>query len=572
MKKISRIVIAFAIVFSIALSYFLPLTKVIANVYGNGEVSKRFNVRNEDGFTIHSVTINGDPWSNDSDEYHSATDVYTVVINVSPGDEKYPNIMYCGGDCGSHFAKSVVVDEETGAYIYTITVTNMDGNYVDLGVVEGPPIGEEHHDDEPRFDGRAYVVWSCGTGVCYHYFENIPDFDDGNSTFYRASEVTADNKEGEIFDVGAEYRGWYLADTFEDWQDFYEAATEHEVDWDTMDPELILGEPNQHIGELIDEVLDSGACENNDEFEYCLHMYAAEHNHEVWTHQLQPLGEPDDNNAYVSYGDRNFKVVIYNDEFKGVAMGDLSKLSYYPAQWTNPFIKRDHFDISGSTKDKPALLDSILLEENVRIKALGYNSFEIASIEALDVPEDAVTISKDEDDFVLTFSSNYYDHVVFKVTDTEGKVSYMLIKRYTIDGWIKFVDNHPVLTADFYFDRRNSYEDFDLTAKIVYKDGTSKNVTLTPVFGIDDGLNNITEAYEVDEEWDEEHEQEWGPSGKGLKRATFGFALEDGEDREIQDVYLNAEYKGSTATNYAGAYSGSGEGTPANLYHPEEEE
>ena len=88
---------------------------------------------------------------------------------------------------------------------------------------------------------------------------------------------------------------------------------------------------------------------------------------------------------------------------------------------------------------------------------------------------------------------------------------------------------------------------------------------MTAKFGIDDGMNNITPAYESDEQ-----NPLYGPAGKGLKKSTFIYALEDGEDNNIQDVYLTAEYKGSTATTYAGAYVGSGEGVLANIYHGEE--
>ena len=49
----------------------------------------------------------------------------------------------------------------------------------------------------------------------------------------------------------------------------------------------------------------------------------------------------------------------------------------------------------------------------------------------------------------------------------------------------------------------------------------------------------------------------------------FEHYIGEGEDRNVKDVYLNAEYTGSNASTYAGAYAGSGEGTPANIYHPE---
>ena len=70
---------------------------------------------------------------------------------------------------------------------------------------------------------------------------------------------------------------------------------------------------------------------------------------------------------------------------------------------------------------------------------LTVNDFHIASIEALDVPAGAVNISKDNqtNDWILSFSSHYYDNVTFKVTDTNGGTSYFFVKRYTVDAWIK---------------------------------------------------------------------------------------------------------------------------------------
>lgn len=599
MKKLPKKIIAITMVLAMTLAYFVPLTKVLANnSYGEGEHSINLDIQNDEGFTIGEVTINSHPWTSPADEYHSNNNQYHITINVSGNEttgDKVPRVGWGGNWNGDDGTITSSVHRTDSSYEFALDLTvSSSQSFVGLFIEEdmgGPAPGGVESGPEPGegyFDGRAYVVWSCGNGVCYHYFENIPNFDDGNSTFYKDTDITADNKAGVTFDVKAQYKGWYLADEFIEWAGLYKVAGGDtvnwetisseilsDINWDAMNPADILGEPNQHINELIDAAVNSKMCtrpaedapgEEKDEFEHCIHLYAAEHDHNIWTHKLQPVGEPTYNNCYVSYGDRNFKVVIYNNKYKGVTMGDLSKLSYYPSEWTNPFIRRDQFDLSGTTKNKPALLNSILLESTVRIKTLDYNGFEIASIEPLDVPADAVTISKENGEFKLEYSSNFYDNVTFKVTDTKGEVTYMLVQRYTIDGWIKFADNHPVLTADFYFDRERSYADFELTAKIIYKDGTTKNVKLEAAFGIDDGLGNITNAYEVDEE-----NTQYGPKGKGLKKASFEYALEDGEDREIEDVYLNAEYKGSTESTYAGAYVGSGEGIRANIYHGEEE-
>ena len=115
----------------------------------------------------------------------------------------------------------------------------------------------------------------------------------------------------------------------------------------------------------------------------------------------------------------------------------------------------------------------------------------------LDAPfqEEAKQNPEDNQQFKIVFSSNFYDHVVFKLTDTNGGESYIQIKRYTIDGWIR--DGHT-LTADFYFKNTESYEDFIITAKVIYYDGTIENVTLEAVDHFRDSLGNPIDSYFVD--------------------------------------------------------------------------
>ena len=556
MKKMSKIIVAFTIVLAMVLAYFSPIANVVAATYGSGDYHVNLEFYKGD-FTIDTVKVNGHTWASVSDEFRSNENQFTIEIFVYDQEEHHPNISYCGGECGSHYHIESHLASNGGVYVYEITVTDIDQSMISLSLVDGPAMGEQ---PVSNFDGKAYVLWSCGGGVCYHYFDNIPDFDEGMSTFYKDTTVTADNKDG-----SAEYKGWYTKSGFEDWVADYELATGHTVDWNTLDPRVILGEPEQNVGQYEGGAIASGCVRPAEGahwseqivFEECVNHYAATQG-KIWTRQLKPVGEPQYPNAYVSYGDRQFKVVIYNSNYRGVQMGDLSQLHYYPEEWTNPFIMRDQFDISGTTKAKPSPVTSILLEDTVMIKAINVNNFVIASIEPLDVPEDAVTVTSENGEFRLVFSSNFYSNVVFKVTGTDGSVSYMTIKRFTIDAWIKYVDNHPVLAAEFYFDKNRSYDDFNLTAKIVYKDGTSKNVKLEAFYGIDDGLGNIANAFEVE-------------SGKGLKKSEFRYTLDDDEESKISKIYMNAEYTGSTDDNYAGAYVGSGEGELANIYMGGEE-
>lgn len=587
-KKMHKKIIVIVMILALLINYIIPITNVFA-----------------DSEYILSFTASGD--------HTLETDGIRLII-----DEQYVELRN-----GSEEAIGTV--ECTSTKACTITVTNGQGgklnynsankftlymqghpadmnfeysaneaiavqDYVQQGPAQGEEPGEEHH-----FDGRAVVLWSCGsgdTGVCFHEFSvidpehcdpnnptdacnpEIGAFDDGNSTFFRNTDITADNKSNTHFNVNAKYREWYLTDEFYKWQDLYRLANgmeaNEEISWDTLDPRLIMGDPNQNIGQLEEAVTAANYCNENEEMEDCVNRYAATENHEIWTHELQPVGEPNETNAYVSYGDRNFKVVIYNSEYKGVSTtADFGGLHYYPASWADAYTRTDQYDVSATDENHPTYLQSILLENTVNLDILPYNGYEIDTIEALDIPADAVAIQEeakqnpeDNQQFKIVFSSNFYDHVVFKLTDTNGGESYIQIKRYTIDGWIR--DGHT-LTADFYFKNTESYEDFIITAKVIYYDGTIENVTLEAVDHFRDSLGNPIDSYEADQE------ETIGPfKGKGLKQSVFEYNLGENADRNVKEIYLNAEYKGNNPNVYPGAYSGSGEGTPANLFHPEE--
>jgi hypothetical protein len=353
------------------------------------------------------------------------------------------------------------------------------------------------------------------------------------------------------------------------------------IDWAEVDANDMIGDPEDvrpyqdKYATVCNKPTDPMAPASDwDAFDTCVNEKAITEDHKFLARaQLKPVGEPQEKNAYVSYGDRNFKAVIYNDDYKGVSIGSLNDLHYYPSTWANPFLRRDQYDISDTAKDKPTGIDVNILENIVNIKTLDYNGFNITSLEALDVSEKAVEINKVDDEWRIKFNSNFYDHVVFKATDSNNKESYFQIKRTAVDPWIRHGENHkPIIIADFYFDRTKSYSDYDLTAKIIYKDGTEKMVKLNAVKRIDDGLGNITPEYEVDEETPVDPEHNPNVHGRGLKHSSFEYELEEGEDQKIKTFYVYVENKGSTDKTYAGTVAGSGKGVKANLYDPEEDQ
>ena len=614
-KKIPKRMLSLMLVVAVLFSSIFPITKpkaVTIDTYGEGNVELQLNLTLSDNEDAISATVNGIAWTQDLQDLESEDNShyyryysngnYTIVLNITSTNDEPPVVRLPGGNLGTYLSSSeIVYDEENEYYTVTVTATGLN-NYIDdqgndhinnngiknifmdlridheaehhdpapgenPGQGGDPGQGEVHHEDEPHFDGRAVVVWSCASGICYHEFNDIPSFDNGNSKFYKDTEVIADNNRNEKFDVKAKYRGWYLTDEFEEWQEEYELATGHAVNWSNLDPEVILGAPNQNIGDLEKSAINANACnKQQDDFERCINRFAASHDHKIWTHQLQPVGEPTDNNAYVSYGDRNFKVVIYNEDYRGITIGDLSDLNYYPAEWTNPFLRQDQFDISNTTKNKPTDVSAILLEDTLNIRTLNPNGFEITKLEALDVPDGAVSISKVNGEWKLVFSSHFYDNVVFKVTDKDGGVYYFAVTRSTVDAWINNVEGAPHYYAEVYYDRNNTYKDFDISAKIIYKDGTIDKVSLSHYNKVDDGLGNIS----IVDEDDQEHPA-FGSGGKGLKKAVFIYKLPKGKtDRDIKEAYTNIEFKGSTSDKYAGAFAGSGKGVLANIYQGED--
>ena len=152
--------------------------------------------------------------------------------------------------------------------------------------------------------------------------------------------------------------------------------------------------------------------------------------------------------------------------------------------------------------------------------------------------------------------------IPFTFVNAENKVYYLQINRSAI-----FVDQSGLnnkgqfnIVSYIYYDRETSYKNYVVTASIKYKDGTTKVVELNNLKRIDDGLGNIAEVYESDEE--NPARKDW-PKGKGLKKAGYGLTLDN--PKEIDKVYLNVEFKGSTSSNYAGAFAGSGKGKVINL-------
>jgi hypothetical protein len=394
----------------------------------------------------------------------------------------------------------------SGANIEIVAPSNNQGNDPQ-NPGEDPGLGEE----QSKFDGKAVLYWSCGTGTCYHVFNNLSATD---VNMIAAASVTADNDNTKTFDVNAENKFFGPKASF----DAY-VASNNPVNWSSVTTASLMGEG------LLD--------------------YA-------------PVPTPSVEHAYVSYANRNFKAYVYDTQFKAISRGLIENLSYYPGCWADGLLRQDFFSISGTTKENPVVINNVILEPNVLIEKQAFNVI-IKSIEPLDVPEGAVSVNLVDNVFKITFSSRFYDKVVFKLTDDKGKTYYFMVNRIAAQAKIDH-DNkgNEFIFSSLYFDRSTTYSDYIVKAKILYKDGTNKTVEMTNANYVDDGLGNT--SYNVKEVDSENPIRSDWTKGKGIKIASYQYSLKDEDKSKIAKIYVNVEFKGSTSTNYAGTYVGSGNG------------
>lgn len=568
MKKLSNIGIASSLVFAFTLMCIQPLTSVLAD--GTYNVAITFEVANSSEVTLQAKNGNEDVAYNSegSDLIGRRGDAESRIMF----EDTYNNTEISGNAVkvvctdNKNCTATVTVPNEHGVRIVTAGGTpfgfmlgNEEYGFGNDNIVSNTTLTVVNRDVEV-FDGNAYLIWSCGNGTCYHLFEGITE----EPMFIKASTIKADNDNSKTFDVHAQKKTFASKSDFESWQADYKTYKNIEaINFSTLDVSEVI----EHIDmrDYEEQAINDKACtregKDREEFEHCVDEYVASKG--IFTRRagFQPVGEPYSENAYVSYGDRNFKITIYNDEYRGVTLGSLNDLEYYPAVWNDQFLRVESYDISGENPEDATVIDTILLEPIINIKALAYNDFEIKSIEAMDVPENAVTVAKVGDEFKIRFASHFYDNVLFKVTTTDNKTYYFRINRLTVDARLDHdAKGNYFVSTYFYYDNRTSYTDYKLTAKIVYKDGKSKIVTLENSKKIDDGLGNVTYAYEVDQEKIKDD-----PKGKELKVAAYAYSVDEAEAKTVSKIYINVEKAGSTKTSYAGAFAGSGKGMLINV-------
>lgn len=419
-----------------------------------------------------------------------------------------------------------------------------------------------------RFDGDAYAIWACGENdaeVCLHLITGIEN-ENGEMEYYSAAGITDITNPSRVFDQFGfiededRTRGMALKADAEDWVKEYlhdEDVTVTDVDWSEVDIRQFLRGTSK--GDYEFQLISDGICSadvSEDELHACVDQYFDDNGlSETRGVKLQPLSdESQGEHSYMSFGDRNFKIVIYEEGYKAIQLGDTSDMYYLPYTMTDD-VYVSSIDISGTTAENPAHMDLLLLEDTITFDALTEGGLNIASVVALDVPEGAVSVSGTGGSYTIHFNSNFYDAVVFEITDVSGEKYYLQVDRSLlyVDVNDAFYGGSSVYVK-FFFDAESDYDDYEILATYVYDDGSMEIKTMQNRGSILCNLSDQCAGYQME-------------GGRNLKMADYEIEESLGFTENMTGVYFNVRRVGSTDNVYAGTLSGSGIGYYEEIRH-----
>ena len=509
-----------------------------------------------------------DPQKTSNNEHYSSEDVSVVCEN----SERCTMTVNVPNNDGVRFPTpggAIFSMRYANGSAYNPTATNLTTNAdFEFFISEAVP-------DE--YNGHAWVAWACAEhdGVCLDLLTIPPASDNVDHTtrdftYIRATDVV-DERTGESFSNfdNEDTRGFIFESTMERWQESYKAHYNlAEIDWATVDiKDLLVG---TDMREIENSVREQGLCDYTDipgEFESCVDDYIAAQGIDILEGAKRGyLGEPINESSYVSYGENAFNAIIYADDYAAATAVMLDELAYVPYGFGV-----DPVDLVGSSLDYPAELNMPLLDTNIYLDSTGVNDFAIENLTVADetIPEAAVNVTRDSGSsaFIVNFGSNFYDNVILKIEGSDGGTYYLEIHRITFtemqfDRDTIWNNHFNGIRVELIFDEQTSYEDYELTAQIVYLDGTTELVQL-------ENLGWVDENYGGNLVFHNEYSGEM--SGKGLKRANYGYEIRESRFEEnIKAVYFNIRYSGTTEENYASTFAGSGRGiTLENERQPE---
>lgn len=500
-KKMTALILSVAML----LPTFAPLS-IYATEYGSGDykLSSDVNTSEAEHSSLTSLTINGDSWASSSDLFQTDNGVYNVVLTLTSDDENYVPNFRRGGFEGVN----VTTSNEGNNYTYSFTYTATDNHNPFLSFTlydEGEDDSEPGMGEEYEFDGTIYFVWVANNQFYKYKITDIPvgveDPETGLS-FETKYVKLSDVKDGSVqYHLGEDY---YFV-----WTEAYESIQDED--------DFIALSATEKLSFLREEEMT-----------------------------VDPTGAVSGENSISTNGARKFRLTIYNDAentYEGLQIGVPSDYTYFPDFWDGA-LHNDVVDVSETTKENPVQYDAFLLEKTIEINSDAFSN-EITSVEALDVPSKAVTITKKAAGvYDIKYNSNYYNNVEFKITDEEGKTYYVVFTRNIVRLFQK-VGGSTFLKL--YYDKNESYNDYDVVINTNYKDGTTKTTVATaPSSGLEDEFGNPIAGLEMN-------------AGDNLKAAIYD--LPDKTSSDVTSYDITVVKKGAlSSTTYSGTYAGNGYG------------
>lgn len=465
-------------------------------------------------------------------------DTYVTVSN----DKKSATIKVYNNNDGIFMVTSgdsiFQIDGYSGAY----EIIRNDGSYT---------ISEWIH--EAPFDGNVILVWQCAQNACKKQI----NLENPETMTYILDSTISDGTN--TFNVNTALEnldkvGFVLPSDLDEWEADYKTInnlSDEQYDFKNIDVGLLLNGRMQEIQRVWEE---NGTCSYTDvpgEFEQCVDQHA---NPTIVDKGLNRLsnGQTVGNNSITSFGDNMFKVTLYGSDYAAIKE-DTTNLKYQIDRFETMY--SDSTDISGSTKENPIVLETLLMEGKTVISSNGVAGVVFKSVKPLDTPRGAIDVEEiSTGKFEITFNSNFYDRTIFEITDINNNKYYVRIVRSAIS--ISIHNGDPIINktnayieVKLYFDKDTSWEDYEVNATIVHQDGSFEKTTLENLKAIDIGGGNVYYVYEKED-------------GINLKLASFGLDLIGDEEYldSIQGIYVNVRKSGTTEETYAGTYAGNGRG------------
>lgn len=486
MKKIVGLLLSIVLCLAIA-----PITLVLAN----GETTADFKIGfeenyNTEGGRIFYKNASGD-WTEVTEDIDDRNKVQATALKVELNE---------GYSIAGHTSLRVQGTDVLGYAMNDLT--SPDG----YALTPGETYEFEHFDfsnqDGNHFSGTVYFVWVNGNNIYTHKIDNIVNEIGNVNTNYIPLSTIKDDANSTQYVMGQDYM-FVWEEQIDAIKKFSDAAA------------------------LLDEL------RNNEEF--------------MRQVSIDPCGAIGGPSTICTNGDMNFRLTIYDDtKFEGISFNNnQDDYTYFPSFWDGVFFNST-VDLADSTIEQPAVYESFISEPTIHFKKEVNSLEDFKSVKALDAPEKAVVVTKNQDgSFDIEFKSNYYDHVTFEII-TDNNAYYVMIVRTAMqisDNFGPDMSENAALICELYYDENESCDDYEVIATLYNEDGT-------------------TEVKKAVLHTEENGEKEF-EGGKGLKRAYYDVQIggSDLSKLTVVGADFNVVKKSADTNTFGGAYCGSDYGT-----------